>query len=457
MSVLAKLFTGGRLGGGGGAVETRTLTASAFVPPPAVGVIDDFVGVHRAMACMTVLACVRILADTIATLPWKAYKRDSKGVPKEVKPQPAILREPFPGFDLFQWKWMVVASMALRGNSYHLVTSRDRLGYPTSLLPLHPDIVFLERRPDILMWFDPIYRIMGERVSAADMLHIRRFTMPGEPWGLSPVKQAAVAIGMSLASEEYGFRYFKESANPSGILFTDQDLDDKAVLRQQKNWISSHGGRRLPAVLTNGFKWENITIAPDEAQFLGVRQFQRSEICLLYGVPPILIGDTKETTAWGTGVEQITQGAITYTFRSWTGCIESVLSGCLPGGQFVRFDFDALLRGDIEGRWAAYKSALGSNTGAGWISTNEIRAKEEMDPVDGGDAIFHPGTMVPLGTPPGVMNPPPGLSKPGTFPMPAIGGGEDSDDGESPGAEYPNLKGKQPGAPRNGQRVPVRS
>lgn len=457
MSVLTNLFRGGRVGGrpGGPAwPEQRTLTTSAFVPPPSVGVIDDFVGVHRAMACMTVLACVRVLSDTIASLPWKAYRRDAKGVPKEVKPQPAILREPFPGFDLFQWKQMVVASMALRGNSYHLITSRDKLGYPTSLLPLHPDVVFLERRPDILMWFDPVYRIMGEQVNPADMLHIRRFTLPGEPWGLSPVKQAAVAIGMSLGAEEYGFRWFKESANPSGVLMTEQDLDEGAITRQQKNWISSHGGRRLPAVLSNGFKWQNLSITPEESQFLETRQFQRSEICLMYGVPPILIGDTKETTAWGTGVEQITLGAITFTFRAWTACVESVISNCLPRGQFVRFDYDALLRGDIEGRWTAYKAALGGNTGAGWISTNEVRAKEEMDPVEGGDAIFHPGTMVPLGTPVGVFNPPPPPTKPGGgFPTPPMGGGE-NDDGSSEDDEEPPRRPR--GAPRNGADVPVR-
>ena len=816
MSVLAKLFNAGRAGVTPGGQEQRILTSSAFVPPPQVGVIDDYVGVHRAMACMSVLACVRILADTIASLPWKAYKRDAKGVPKEVKPQPLLLRQPFPGFDLFQWKWMVVASLALRGNSYHLVTSRDKMNYPTSLLPLHPDVVFLERRPDLLLWFDPVYRIMGEEIPTSDLIHIRRFTMPGEPWGLSPVKQAAVAIGVSLASEEYGYRYFKESANPSGILSTDQDLDDKAVERQQKNWIASHGGRRLPAVLTGGFKWEGLSISPEESQFLAcvtpgtlitmadgtrspvedlrvgnqvmawngskleaapvkaigtppikpivkittrrgreltctadhpilaqklrmrsngrtyrlsgepdtwiaagelqpgqririalghlageaghlpanvayflgamtgdgrihsagggsltwshdknvgainrmadivhslggdlrqrsghpnesavttggnrgagslirgivnesglggthsfdkfvpemitaggpaawraflsgyfdadgcmyeghggnnpsaafwtstsrellegsqhllallginssiylmrgpraghlfpngpydtrseyslrvsggseisklagvldlghsekhhklakylgcesdvrnragqfdydlikdvcwlgdgqavgveidslhtfvtsgiithnTRQFQRSEICLLYGVPPILIGDTKETTAWGTGVEQITLGAITYTFRSWTGCIESMVSSCLPRGQFVRFDFDALLRGDIEGRYQAYQRAVGSSTGAGWVTPNEIRAKEEMDPVDGGDTLWMSNRMVPAHTalvtpaPDGspTDGPPGGGVGPASYPTPPIGGGENSDD-----------------------------
>jgi phage portal protein BeeE len=247
-----------------GAMERRTLTSSSFVPPPAVGVIDDFVGVHRAMANMTVFACVRLLADTIASLPWKAYRRDGQGVPKEVKPQPAIINQPFPGFDLFEWKWMTVASMALRGNAYSYITSRDKFGYPTAILPLHPDIVFLERRPDILMWFDPIYRIMGEMVDRKDMLHMRRFTMPGEPWGLSPIRQAAVAIGLGMSAEEFGYRFYKESATPSGTLSTEQDLDPDAIEALQQNWIQSHGGRRLPAILTKGFKFDAISLRPDE-------------------------------------------------------------------------------------------------------------------------------------------------------------------------------------------------
>jgi HK97 family phage portal protein len=398
VSILARLpaVLSGR--GGQDVAEQRTLMSSAFVPPPQVGVIDDFVGVHRAMASMTVLACVRLLADTIASLPWKAYRKDANGVPVELDPQPAIIRQPWPGFNLFEWKWMVIASLALRGNSYHLVTSRSSDGYPTALLPLHPDIVFLERRPEILYWMDPIYRVMGEPVDAYDMVHIRRFTMPGEPWGLSPVRQAAVAIGMSLAAEEYGYRYFKESANPTGLLCTDQNLDDKAVARQQQNWIASHGGRRLPAILTGGFKWEQLSIRPDESQFLETRQFQRSEICIMFGVPPILIGDTKETTAWGTGVEQINRAAVTYSFRAWTANIESVISDLLPRGQYIEFDFDDLLRGDLEVRYTAYKTGIQ----AGFLAPDEVRAKELMEPIPGGlgKKFMQPTTMGPLGMDP---------------------------------------------------------
>ena len=385
MSIFSRLLPRGNAPG----MEQRTLQTSFFVPPPAAGVGEDYVGAHRAMANLTVFACVRLLADTIATLPWKAYRRDSNGIPKELPTQPKILQQPYPTFDLFSWKWMVVASMALRGNSYHYVTERDNAGFPTALLPLHPDVVHLERRPDILMWFDPIYRVLGERVATEDIIHIRRYTMPGDPYGLSPIRQAAVAIGMGLSAEEFGYRYFKDSANPSGVLSTDQDLGEDAVQRVQKNWIASHGGRRLPAVLTNGFDWKSLSISPEESQFLETRQFQRSEICMLYGVPPILIGDTKETTAWGTGVEQITRGAVTYTFSAWTACIESELSALLPRGQFVRFDYNALLRGDAETRFNSHKTAIQST----FKTINEVRAEEEMDPIEGGDVLMVPTNL----------------------------------------------------------------
>lgn len=379
---------------GNGAVEQRTLTSSSFVPPPAVGVLDDYVGVHRAMANLTVMACVRLLADTIAALPWKAYRRDGNGIPVEVNPQPAILRAPFPGFDLFQYKWMIIASLALRGNFFGVVTSRDSMFRPTAILPLHPDIVFLDRRPDMLMWFDPVYRVMGEEMPAEDMVHIRRFTMPGEPYGLSPVRQAAVAIGMGLAAEEYGYRYFKDSANPSGVLMTDQELNDAAVERQQKNWISSHGGRRLPAILTGGFKWQTLSVSPNESQFLETRKFQRSEISMMYGIPPHMIGDVERSTSWGTGIEQQNIGAITYTFRAWSSPIESCISSLLPGGQYVRFDYNALLRGDIKTRYDSYDKALHS----GWVNVNEIRAKEEMEPIGAdGDIYLQPVNYAPLG------------------------------------------------------------
>lgn len=368
---------------------------ASFIPAPGTEIAADYVGEYRAMANLTVYACVRLLSDTIASLPWRVYRKNENGTPIELDPQPQLMRQPYPGFDLFQWKWMVVAALALRGNSYHMVTSRDSLGHPTAVIPLHPDLVHLERHADITRWMDPTYRVAGQVIPKTEIVHIRRFTMPGEPVGLSPIRQAAAAIGMGLAAEEYGLRYFKDSANPSAVLETDEKLDDDAILRQQKAWIASHGGRRRPAVLSSGFKYKPIAIRPDESQFLETRKFQRGEIGMMFGIPPHMIGNTDTTSNWGTGIEQQSIGFLTYTLRPWLACIEQVFTDLLPRGQFIRFDTDALLRGDIKARYDAYKVALQSS----WISPDEVRRKEELEPIpDGkGKTFLQPVNYAPLG------------------------------------------------------------
>lgn len=421
---------------------------ASFIPSPGTDISADYVGEYRAMSNLTVYACVRLLADTIASLPWQVFKRDKAGIPVELDPQPRLLRQPYPGFDLFQWKWMVVAALALRGNSFHLVLARDSNLWPISVMPLHPDMVHVERQPDVMRWMDPIYRIAGEIISPADIIHVRRFTMPGEPNGLSPIRQAAMAIGMGLATEEYGYRYFKDSANPSAVLETDQILEDDAVTRQQKAWIASHGGRRRPAILSSGFKYKPISISPEESQFLETRKYQRGEIAMMFGIPPHMIGDTEKSTSWGTGIEQQSIGFLTYTLRPWLACIEQVFSDQLPGGQFVRFDTDALLRGDIKTRYEAYKIALQSS----WINPDEIRHKEELEPIPGGKGAnyLQPVNYAPLG-----FDPADQVSKPPGLPLSGDDKPQAKEGGDGQGGNAPQS-GKDPGrsgAARNGNPV----
>ena len=188
---------------------------NAFAPPGYDGAYPDIVGELRAMQSMAVWSCVSLLSDVIASMPWYVCRRDKNNIPQRISPAPPVIRKPCADMALFDWKWMVVNTLALRGNSYHLVTGRDNTGMPTGLMPIHPDFVFLERRVNVLEWYDPIYRVLGERVPREDIVHIRRFTIAGEPYGLSPIRQAARTIGITLAAEEYGLRYFRDSANPS--------------------------------------------------------------------------------------------------------------------------------------------------------------------------------------------------------------------------------------------------
>lgn len=432
MSVFAKLLPQQRAQ----QPEQRMLgLPSAFAPGGYDGMYPDTFGEMRAMQSMAVWACVRVLADTIASMPWYVCKRDKENISRRIYPTPTVIRQPCADMDLFEWKWMVVASLALRGNSYHLVLGRDNAGNPTGLLPVHPDYVFLERRVNVLEWYDPIYRVLGTRVPKEDIIHIRRFTLPGEPWGLSPIAQGARAIGITLAAEEYGHRYFKDSANPSGLLTSPNSMTPDEVEQNQAEWMASHQGRRFPAILTGGLDFKPLSITPEESQFLETRQFQISDIARLYGVPPHLIGDQEKATSWGTGIESMNLGFMTYTLMGWINCIETAISEYLPGGKTVQFDPSALLRGDFKSQVEAIKLAREASL----LSTNEGRAKIDMPPVENGDGYIQPMNFAPLGWDPSVT------------PMPKV-----VPAGTDPGSGGAPTGGQEPEAPGIGNSRKLR-
>lgn len=375
--------------------EQRAVTSSSAIPKNSAGFGADsgvYVSERTAMQSMAVYACVRLLADNIASLPLDVYRRQD-GLRVPVEPAPLVIRRPSNDLTVFEWVSQAVTSLALRGNSYHLVLGRDSMEFASELMPLHPDLVSVEPDPDTGR---PVYRVDGKKVPRADLVHIRRFTLPGALTGLSPVEQARQGIGLGLAAERYGARWFGQSADPSAVLQSDQSLTEDQAERNMAAWIETQGGKRYPAMLSGGLKYQRISITPEESQFLETRRFQTTEIARLFGVPPHMIGDTERSTSWGTGIEQQSIGFVRFNLRPWLTCIESALSDLLPRGQYVRFNVDALLRGDTKSRYDAYVSARN----AGWLNVNEIRALEDRPPVDGGESYIQPLNMGPLGSDP---------------------------------------------------------
>lgn len=379
--------------------EARILTGSSAIPTPyedamAIGAAPE----GNAMSLGAFYACVTLLADTISSLTVSAY-REQDGARITVSPQPVMYaKTPFPGVTWFDWLWMFMESLAIAGNAYGLITARDDTMRPTAIMPIHPDDiqVTIPETTDRMTWPDPEYRIGGKRIPNADIIHIKRYPIAGQAYGMSPIQKAANSVGLGLAAERYGLRYFKDSANPSGLLTTDQDLTPEQVKRNMKQWMQSHQGRRLPAIMSGGLKWEGISITPEESQFLLTRQHQRSDIAMWFRIPPHMIGDTEKSTSWGQGLENQSIGFVTYTLRPWLTCIEQVLTSLLPRGQFAKFNIDGLLRGDVKTRWEAYR--MGRE--AGVYSTNDIREKEDLPPIPDGDGRLQPMNFVPLGTDP---------------------------------------------------------
>ncbi|QDF19298.1 portal protein [Mycobacterium phage Cracklewink] len=403
MSLLTRLF------GDGDDFEQRLSFSSTRIPSPAEDSImwGASPKSNNAMSSAAFYACVTLLADVISQLPVGAYVKGTKGGRKQVDSE--LLdpdRSPYPETTWFEWVWMLMESAAITGNAFSYVTKRDGTptakheeGLPTALMPVHPDVlsVKFEERLDKVKWPEPVWRVGGQKVNYDDLVHVKRYPIAGQPLSMSPIQKAAQSIGLSLAAEKYGYNYFKDSANPSSVLETDQTLDAEQVKGVMQRWISSHGGKRRPAVLSGGFKWRPIAIAPNEAQFLETRQFQRSEVAMWFRIPPHMIGDTTKSTSWGTGIEQQSIGFVKFTLGPWLVCIEQMLSTCLPKGQFAKFNIDALLRGDVKSRWEAYR--IGRDSGV--YSVNEIREKEDLEPVGPeGDIRLQPMNFVPLGTDP---------------------------------------------------------
>lgn len=377
--------------------EARAFLNSAAIPSNSSGFAADSgvpVNDHTAMQHLAVYSCVRLLADSIATLPIDVYRK--QGGARFNLPTPMVLEDPDPDINGFEFIQQVVTSLALRGNSYELVTARDKFEWPTQRLPLHPDDVQVTRNRDDGR---PDYKVHNTLVPRSDVLHIRRLTLAGHVTGLSPITQARQAIGLGLAAERYGARWFGDSADPSSVLETEGNLAEVEAQRVMQSWVSSQGGRRHPAVLSGGLKYRPISITPEESQFLETRGYQRSEIAMFFGIPPHMIGDTEKQTSWGTGVEQQTLGFVKFSLLPWLRCLESTYSrALLPRGQYMRFNLEGLLRGDTTSRYTAYTQARN----AGWLSVDEIREKEDLPPIpDGsGQSYIQPLNFGPLGSDP---------------------------------------------------------
>ncbi|WPH57626.1 portal protein [Mycobacterium phage WXIN] len=376
------------------AYEERTLTPGAIPSWSAASAIGEGnVNDKSALHLAPFFACVRLLADSVSMLPIRAY-RDKDNVPIPAKPQPRLMQDsPYPGLTWFEWLWMLMESLAVTGNAFGYITARDDKVRPTAILPIHPDDIQIEEPEDDAAWPDPVYRINGKKVDSADIVHIKRYPVAGCAVGMSPIEYAASAIGLSLSAERYGTRWFRDSANPSGILSTEQELDSTQITQAQKSWIKSHQGRRLPAVLGGGLKWSPIHITPNESQFLETRQFQKSEVAMWFGIPPHMIGDTEKSTSWGSGIESMSIGFVTFTLMPWLVCIEQAFTRLLPRGQQAKFNASALMRGDYKTRQEGYQLAIQN----GHMSPNEARALEERPPIEGGDIYLQPMNFVPLG------------------------------------------------------------
>ena len=360
------------------------------------------VTVQSAIQLSTVYACVRVISETVASLPLSVYEAEKDGNKKALDhPLYRLLHdEPNSEMTSFVFREVMLAHLLLYGNSYSQII-RSGKNSVVGLYPLLPDHMDVDRDSKGNLTYT--YTTSdGKTVSIKprDILHIPGLGFDGV-MGYSPIALEKNAIGLGIASEEYGSKFFSNGARPSGILTHPNTVKNPKALRE--SWNSAYGGSansNRVAILEEGMKFEPIAIPNNEAQFLETRKFQVDEICRIFRVPPHLVCDLEHATF--SNIEHMSIDFAVHTIRPWLVRIEQAMNRALfpeqeKGRFFVQFNIDGLMRGDYKSRMEGYAIARQN----GWMSANDIRELENQNPIpasEGGDAYLVNGNMISIST-----------------------------------------------------------
>ena len=353
---------------------------------------------QTALKVAAVFACLRIRTGAIANTPVGIKRRVSDRVRENATDHSVwklFNRRPNRWQTPSQFKRMMEGHLLLRGKAYAVIT-RDAFKQVRWLTPLHPDRVKKVQLPDMSLAFEWT-RADGKKVvfPQEDMFHLMGLSLDGVN-GLSVLTYAREAIGLSLAMEQHGGTVFANGANvsgafelPAGRTLTEEQA---ASLRAQLDEYRQGGARDgRVIVLEDGLKYSQMALTAEDAQWLGGREFSRTDICMFFGVPPHLIGVTAGNTQLGSSIESIGQSFVTYSLEdSFTAWEEAIGLQCLDWEAnpdlYARFNRNALVRGDIKTRWEAYVKAMQW----GVKSPNDVLADEDENPRPGGDIYYDP-------------------------------------------------------------------
>ena len=363
---------------------------------------------RTSMQMTAVYSCVRILSEAVASLPLNVYRyTDNGGKEKAIDHSLFHLlhNEPNPEMSSFIFRETLMTHLLLWGNAYAQII-RNGKGEVIALYPLMPDRMSVDRDKNGQLYYKytknnddaPTMDSGSVYLSPSDVLHIPGLGFDGLV-GYSPIAMAKNAIGLAIAAEEYGSKFYANGAAPSGILEHPGTLKDPARVRD--SWNATFGGSsnsNKVAVLEEGMKYTPISIAPNEAQFLETRKFQINEIARIFRVPPHMLADLEKSSF--SNIEQQSLEFVKYTLDPWVIRWEQALYRALLSEEekktvFFKFNVEGLLRGDYASRMNGYATARQN----GWMSANDIRELENLDRIPaelGGDLYLVNGNMLPL-------------------------------------------------------------
>lgn len=342
---------------------------------------------------------VTLLASTMAALPLKTYRKDSRELVavQNVVANPSSHRTPFEF-------WQTMYANALTWGDMFARKIRNGAGVVVELEPIHPALISVHQ-VDVseLAPGGKVYRVRDRRTGQSrlltpdEILHLPYMSIDGVV-GLAPLQLARTSLGVGIAADRSAAKLFANGSRLAGILQTDQELNGTQAEDRRKRWKARTAGPDNAgdvAVLDKNLKYIPIALPPADAQLLESRKFTVTEIARLFGLPPVLLADVEKTTSWGTGIEQQMIGLVQFTLLPWLRAVEQRLTlDVLPGGWTkgvwrAEYSVEGLLRGDSAARAAFYHQAITD----GWLNRNEVRTKENLETVDGLDKFLAPSNL----------------------------------------------------------------
>ena len=347
---------------------------------------------ETAIRMSTVYSCVRLLADTVSSLPVGAYVRRGRNrlsYSTVYGDQPKWIATPNPESTRLEFYEQLVTSFKLEGNAY-VLTVRDDMGDVQEVWCLDPRNVRIERTApgEPLIYFVKIKDSQGiyeQRLTAREVLHIPDFRLPGQIYGLSPIAACRTTLGAAMAADTYAAAYFGNAANPGGVIEVQGELTEEQASDIMRDWNLTHTGPYRAGkigILSGGASFKPLTINAQDAQLLDTRRFSVEEIARIFRVPLSLLGHPVAGAMSFASVEAQNLSFVQHSLRPILERIEQSLSTLLPEADgFIRFNLDALLRGTTLERYDAYTKGLRE----GFLSLNDVHAYEDMAPIASGD------------------------------------------------------------------------
>jgi HK97 family phage portal protein len=370
--------------------EKRSWIPEPVVPPVRGTDIYGNVSVStkpdQALTLAPVWSAVGLLANTISSLPLQSYRDGPDNVPLKIKNPPLVAN---PGVGMLQSQWIhaVMVSLLLRGNAYGKITMRDAQMRPTQMLLMNPDMIDVVEDDDGKLTYK--VRRTQRILPSEDVWHLPGMTMPGSKIGLSPISYAAQTMGLTLGARQFASDFFNGGGIPKAVLETDQPVNQDQARTIKDRLLGSFRARE-PIVLGAGVKYTQISVAPEESQFLETQKLTATDIARFFWVPADMIDAPSGGSMTYANREQRSLDFLVYSVAHWLKRIEDSLFGLLPSPQYVKFDVRELLRTDAETQATVYLQYLAAKV----YAPSEVRQKLGEPPMT--DAQKTEADLVPM-------------------------------------------------------------